>query len=127
MTSLDTQATFTGLLPYVQRAAADRGVAPHVQAHVREVGHVIRVQRALAAASTARPGDQASLVAEAKKWRDALAAILDGVDAAIADVSTTLDLMTEDNHGPSDVRGPEPTGKRDDLRATPGRGTRGRA
>ena len=77
--------TFPGLWPFIERAAEGR--SPYQLGRARELWHSKQVQDALGQLPRLDAESRKALLAHAVRVRDSLAAVVEGVDLAIAEAA----------------------------------------
>ena len=92
--------TFPGVWPFVERIAASTGRDLHQAGRCRQLWHVSQVQDALGQLPRLDRISQEQLLAHVRATRESLALALEGVDAAIAEVTLELGLVPEADKRP---------------------------
>ena len=85
--------TFPGLWPFIERAAAGR--SPYQLGRGRELWHSKQVQDALGQLPRLDAASRKALLAHVVQVRDSLAAVVEGIDLAIAEAAKATDTPTE--------------------------------
>lgn len=83
---------FTGIWPFIERAANLLGCDLHQFGRAKGLWHVSQIQSALGQVPTLDRASQHECIAHAHRTRMSLAAALEGVDMAIREVITEMDL-----------------------------------
>lgn len=84
--------TFTGIWPFIERAASFLGCDLHQFGRAKGLWHVSQIQSALGQVPGLDRASQHECIAHAHRTRMSLAAALEGVDMAIREVVTAMDL-----------------------------------
>jgi hypothetical protein len=77
--------TFPGLWPFIERAAAGRSL--YQLGRARELWHAKQAQDALGQLPRLDPESRKTLLAHVVQVRDSLAAVVEGIDLAIAETA----------------------------------------
>ncbi|APW59228.1 hypothetical protein [Paludisphaera borealis] len=85
--------TFPGLWPFIERAAEGRTL--YQLGRARELWHSKQVQDALGQLPRLDPESRKALLAHVVQVRDSLAAVVEGVDLAIAEAAKATDTPLE--------------------------------
>jgi hypothetical protein len=91
---------FPGLWPFIERVAKGREI--HHLGRARDVWHCKQIQDSLGQLPRLDPESRRQLLGHVFKLRASLAVAIEGIDAAVAEVSTELDLVSPDG-GPRDA------------------------
>jgi hypothetical protein len=89
---------FSGIFPYIERAASRLGCDMHQFGRTRSLWHVSQIQTALGQVPTMERSAQLERMAHVHQDRMGLAAALAGMDDAIREVMTELDLPLPPYH-----------------------------
>lgn len=81
---------FPGVHPFIEAVAARTGRDLHQVGRTRQLWHVAQIQDALGQMPRLDAASQAESLAHVRRLRDGLALALEGVDAAITEVVTTV-------------------------------------
>ena len=92
--------TFPGVWPFIERLAGITGRDLHQAGRCRAIWHVTQVQDALGQLPRLDRESQAKLLEHVRKTRESLALALEGVDAAITEVTTECGLDTRQDEVP---------------------------
>jgi hypothetical protein len=96
---------FSGLWPFIERAARGRDI-PHL-GRARELWHGKQIQDALGQIPRIDPESRRKLIEHVCKIRASLAVALEGIDAAILEVARSHDLFVTEGECPC-AKGADP-------------------
>jgi hypothetical protein len=104
--------TFPGIWPFIERIARATGRDLHQAGRCRQIWHLAQVQDALGQIPRLDRRSQFELLEHVRRTRDSLALALEGVDAAILEVTTEMDLTPASPNQPITLSRPSVTQRR---------------